>query len=67
MKRKHLLAAVLALALLVGVLPMKASAVEDAPETSAASVIVIDAYSGQVIYEKNADEERAIASVTKTR
>lgn len=65
MKRKHLLAAVLALALLVGVLPMKASAVEDAPETSAASVIVIDAYSGQVIYEKNADEERAIASVTK--
>ena len=35
------------------------------PKTSAASVIVINAVSGQVLYEKNADAIRAPASTTK--
>jgi D-alanyl-D-alanine carboxypeptidase (penicillin-binding protein 5/6) len=35
------------------------------PSTSAASVIVIDARSGQVLYEKNADQPRAAASTQK--
>ncbi len=35
------------------------------PKTSAVSVIVINAASGQVIYEKNADQMRAPASTTK--
>lgn len=65
MKRRNLLSIALALALVVGLLPIRASAVDDPPATSATSTIVIDAYSGQVIYEDNADEERAIASVTK--
>ena len=35
------------------------------PESSATSTIVVDAWSGRVIYEDNADEQRPIASVTK--
>ena len=35
------------------------------PKTNAVSVIVINAVSGQVIYEKNADQSRAPASTTK--
>jgi D-alanyl-D-alanine carboxypeptidase (penicillin-binding protein 5/6) len=35
------------------------------PKTNAVSVIVINAVSGQVIYEKNADQPRAPASTTK--
>ncbi len=35
------------------------------PKTTAVSVIVINAASGQVIYEKNADQMRAPASTTK--
>lgn len=54
----------MALALIFGLIP-QANAIEEAPATSATSTIVIDAYSGQVLYENNADEERAIASVTK--
>lgn len=37
----------------------------EAYSTSAASAIVIDASAGEVLYEKNADEKRAIASTTK--
>ncbi len=36
-----------------------------APNTSARSVIMIDAKSGQILYEKNADETRAAASTQK--
>src|SRR5437868_3568810 len=36
-----------------------------APATRAASVIVIDARSGEIIYEKNADAPRAAASTQK--
>lgn len=35
------------------------------PNTRAASVIVIDARSGDVLYEKNADAQRAVASTQK--
>ena len=64
MKMKKILGLVLALALAIGLMP-QAHAVADPPATSATSTIVIDAYSGQVIYEDNADEQRAIASITK--
>lgn len=64
MNVKRIAGLLLALALVVGLMPT-AQAVEDAPTTSATSTIVIDAYSGQVIYEDNADEQRPIASITK--
>ena len=34
-------------------------------ENSAASAILVDARSGRVLYEKNAHEQRGIASITK--
>lgn len=36
-----------------------------APENAAVSAILMDARSGRVLYEKNADEKRMIASITK--
>ncbi len=42
-----------------------AAALAAAPETSAQSAILIDAQSGRVLYEKNPNEERLIASITK--
>jgi D-alanyl-D-alanine carboxypeptidase (penicillin-binding protein 5/6) len=44
------------------VIPATGSAV---PQTRAASVMVLDARSGETIYEKNADAQRAIASTQK--
>ena len=38
---------------------------EGIPKTGAASVIVVDAHSGQTLYEKNADQMRAAASTQK--
>jgi len=38
---------------------------EGIPKTSAASVIVVDANTGKILYEKNADEVRAAASTQK--
>jgi serine-type D-Ala-D-Ala carboxypeptidase (penicillin-binding protein 5/6) len=38
---------------------------EGIPKISAASVIVVDANSGKILYEKNADETRAAASTQK--
>lgn len=64
MKLRTILGVCLALALTVGLVP-QAHAADDPPATSATSTIVIDAYSGQVLYEDNADEQRAIASITK--
>ncbi len=73
MKRNRLVALLAALLLTVGLLPgARATEAETelddgstAPETSATSTIVVDAWSGRVIYEDNADEQRPIASVTK--
>lgn len=37
----------------------------DVPQTNAVSAILMDAQSGRVIYEENANERRAMASITK--
>ncbi len=42
-----------------------ASAIDDVPEISAKSVIIAEPESGEVIYEKNADDRSDIASLTK--
>ena len=44
--------------------PLHAQGVGE-PELSASCAILVDAGSGRVLMEKNADEERAIASITK--
>ena len=46
-------------------LPFPAAAAEDGPEVSAPSAILIDAATGAVLFEQNADEPREPASVTK--
>ena len=58
---KRCLAAIMAVLLL---LPT-ARAESAKPELSAASAILVDADSGRVLYQKNADEKRLIASITK--
>ncbi len=50
--------------LALGMLITTAEAVESV-SISAASAIVIDALSGKILYEKNADEKRGMASTTK--
>lgn len=55
-------AAVLAALLLIPAVSVKASS---PPELSAVSAVLMDAESGRVLFEKNAHEERAIASITK--
>ena len=52
-------------ALLLAELTLPALAAEEAPEVSAAAAILIEAESGEVLYEKNADDRRLIASTTK--
>jgi D-alanyl-D-alanine carboxypeptidase (penicillin-binding protein 5/6) len=46
-------------------LPMPGTAPRTPPNTRAASVMVVDAWSGQILYEKNADMPRAAASTQK--
>ena len=53
----------LALAVLVGILPLRAGAVE--LEVAGKSALLMDAATGTVLYEKNAHEQLAPASVTK--
>ena len=55
-------AAVVAALLLIPAVSVKASS---PPELSAVSAILMDAESGRVLFEQNAHEERAIASITK--
>lgn len=55
-------AAAAAALLLIPAVSVKASS---PPELSAVSAILMDAESGRVLFEQNAHEERAIASVTK--
>jgi D-alanyl-D-alanine carboxypeptidase (penicillin-binding protein 5/6) len=45
-------------------MPVRAEALT-APEISAASAILADAQTGRVLFEKNPDEQRPIASITK--
>jgi D-alanyl-D-alanine carboxypeptidase len=52
-------------AMMPGLLTVRCMAVSSAPDLSAQSAILMDMESGRVLYEKNADEERLIASITK--
>ena len=61
---KKFTAAILAAALFI-MLPAPAFAAEDAPAVSAQAAIVMEADSGQVLWEKRADERMLIASTTK--
>ncbi len=63
--KKRLTALIPALALVLALLPAPARAVDDPPDITATSALVADAYTGEIIFEENIDEERAIASVTK--
>ena len=58
--RKNLITALIVFTLLMPAFP-KVGAVE----TSASAVILMDGDSGRVLYQKNADEVRLIASITK--
>ena len=60
---KRLIAACLAALLLIPVAYAEGSG--GPPSLSAVSAILVDGESGRVLYEKNAHEERAIASITK--
>ena len=57
---KGLICTALSLVLFMG----SAGAVQ-VPDTSAAGVVLMDADSGRILYEKNGDERRLIASITK--
>lgn len=59
---KRFAAATIVALLLIPAVSVKASG---PPELSAASSILMDAESGRVLFEQNAHEERAIASITK--
>lgn len=58
---KKIAAGILSASMLASVCGSNASALE----TSAVSAILIEAETGTVLYEKNADEQRAMASTTK--
>ena len=60
---KRLIAACLAALLLIPAVSAEASG--SPPGLSAVSAILVDGESGRVLFEKNAHEERAIASITK--
>lgn len=60
---KRLVAVCLAALLLIPAVSAQASG--SPPGLSAASAILVDGESGRVLFEKNAHEERAIASITK--
>lgn len=60
---KRIFAALLTAVVCCSVLPLSAGAA--APSLSATSAILVDGKTGRVLYEKNANEERAIASITK--
>ncbi|SCJ69072.1 D-alanyl-D-alanine carboxypeptidase dacB precursor [uncultured Flavonifractor sp.] len=61
---KRVFAAMTAAVLCLTWFPLSAGAAGE-PGVSASCAILVDAESGRVLMEKNADEERAIASITK--
>ena len=63
MNKIRICAAALAAALLFACVPSAAAV--DAPALSARRAVLLDAGSGRVLYEKNADERSLIASTTK--
>ena len=64
MKFKKQLAAFLAVMILIGSLPMRASALSD-EEVQAPAALLMEAQTGKILYEKNAHEQRPCASITK--
>lgn len=64
MKKIRFFSFILIVCLLLGAAAPAALAVEE-PEVSAKAVIVMDTSTGEILYEKNADEERSPASLTK--
>ncbi len=62
--QKKVTSLVLMLALMLSMMPLAAFAAE-APEVTATSAILIDNETGEVLWERNADEKREIASMTK--
>jgi D-alanyl-D-alanine carboxypeptidase len=52
-------------ALVLAISATVCASAKGAPETAATSICIMDMDTGRVLYEKNADEERAIASITK--
>ena len=62
---KRFLSIFLLLFLLLSAFPVSADAAEFSGSLEAASAILIEPESGTVLYEKNADERRFPASVTK--
>ncbi len=66
MKRKRVIAFALAVLLSVSSIGLGVGAEEKEEESLAApSAILMEANTGKVLYEKNADEQRACASITK--
>ena len=64
MKNLRIFPLVLALCLCFAVLSPSAAAL-DAPALSAQAVLLVDLDSGRILYEKNADQQRSPASLTK--
>ncbi|MGE4485077.1 MAG: D-alanyl-D-alanine carboxypeptidase family protein [Oscillospiraceae bacterium] len=62
---KRHIAVLLLLAAVFAAFPVSALADGDAPNTSAEAVVLIEAKTGKVLFEKNADEHMLIASTTK--
>ena len=62
--QKKVTSLVLMLALMLSMMPLTAFSAE-APEVTATSAILIDNETGEVLWERNADAKREIASMTK--
>lgn len=62
--KKKVTSLLLALAMLLSLMPTAAFAAEE-PKVTATSAILIDNETGEVLWERNADEKREIASMTK--
>lgn len=62
--KKKVTSLLLTLAMLLSLMPAAAFAAEE-PKVTATSAILIDNETGEVLWERNADEKREIASMTK--
>ena len=65
MKKFKILSLLLSLILLLGVMSPAAYALDEPALESAQAVVLLDMDSGRILYEKNMDEQRSPASLTK--
>ena len=65
MKKYKILSLLLSLILLLGVMSPAAYALDEPALESAQAVVLLDMDSGRILYEKNMDEQRSPASLTK--